>query len=467
MNVTLSMTGEQHARLQEHLFPPDGKEAAAIMLCGRRAGTDRHRLLVKNVHLVPHESCTVRSPLSIAWPTDLMVPWLEQANRSGLSVVKIHSHRGDYARFSNQDDQSDADLFPCIDGWIESSVPHASVIMLSDGRIFGRTIDAAKKFTPISTVAVVGDDLHLWRPDDFAEGRAKESLPLFTQRHAQAFGESTTRRLRGLSAGVVGCSGTGSIVIEQLMRLGIGRLVLIDDDVVKDVNLNRILNATANDAEHRRKKVNVSADAIIRTGLGTVVEKYATNLYNPDAVRAIAGCDVLFGCVDTAEGRFLSNLLATFYLLPYIDVGVVLEADDQGSITQVCGYVHYLQPGQSSLLSREAISMEDVRAEGIKRQNPKYYEDLKNAGYIRNVQEERPAVISVNTTLAGMAVNELLARLHGFRDEPNRNYATIGISISQVLFYLEPESGLPCKAMHPHVGRGDVVPLLQQAELSE
>ena len=135
MNVTLSMTGEQHARLQERLFPADGKEAAAIMLCGRRAGTDRHRLLVKNVHLVPHESCTVHSPLSIAWPTDLMVPWLEQANRSGLSVVKIHSHPGDYARFSNQDDQSDAEPSPALTAGSSPASHTPASIMLSDGRI--------------------------------------------------------------------------------------------------------------------------------------------------------------------------------------------------------------------------------------------------------------------------------------------------------------------------------------------
>ena len=251
------------------------------------------------------------------------------------------------------------------------------------------------------------------------------------------------------------------------MRLGIGRLVIVDNDIVKYLNLNRILNATANDAEMGRSKVEVIGAAIDRAGLGTIVESYPTNLYNPDAVRAVAGCDIVFGCVDTSEGRFLANLLATFYVLPFIDLGVALEADDAGAITQVCGYIHYIQPGASSLVSRGAISMDDVRAEGLKRQNPAFFEDQRQAGYIRNVQEERPAVISVNTVVAGLAVNELLARLHGFRDEPNRDYATVGISISQLLFYPEPESGVPCRLMAKHVGRGDVVPLLDLAELSD
>ena len=118
------------------------------------------------------------------------------------------------------------------------------------------------------------------------------------------------------------------------MRLGIGRLVIVDNDIVKYLNLNRILNAAANDAETGRSKVEVISAAIDRAGLGTIVQSYPTNLYNPDAVRAVAGCDIVFGCVDTSEGRFLANLLATFYVLPLIDLGVALDADDAGAITK-------------------------------------------------------------------------------------------------------------------------------------
>jgi hypothetical protein len=464
--VTLSLTGAQHAALYKHLFPGDGKEAVALALCGRRAGKNKHRLLIQEIHPIPSDKCTIRTPVEVAWPTDIMIDWLQVADRRRLSVVKLHSHLGNYQHFSEKDDRSDADLFPCIAGWIEAEVPHASVVMLPDGRMFGRTVDAAGAFAPLASISVAGDDLLIWHPDEFRVFVPEDALPAFVQRHAQAFGERTTRRLRRLSAAVIGCSGTGSLVIEQLARLGVGRLVIVDDDVVKDLNLGRILNATVADADKERPKVEMTADAIARIGLGTAVEPFATNLYDAEAVRAVAGCDIVFGCVDTSEGRFLANLLASFYVLPYIDVGVALDADDIGNITQVCGYVHYLTPGGSSLLSRGAISMEDVLAEGLKRQNREYYEDQRRARYIRNVQEDRPAVISVNMVLAGMAVNELLARLHGFRDEPNREYAVIGVSISQVLFYPEPE-GPPCKVIARHVGRGDVVPLLEQAELSE
>ena len=98
-----------------------------------------------------------------------------------------------------------------------------------------------------------------------------------------------------------------------------------------------------------------------------------SDLGTASAVRAIAECDIVFGCMDGAEGRHLLNRIATFYLLPYFDLGVRLDADGHGGVEQVCGTVHYLQPGGSSLLSRGVFTLEEVRAEGLKRTDPDVY----------------------------------------------------------------------------------------------
>ena len=60
------------------------------------------------------------------------------------------------------------------------------------------------------------------------------------ERTAQAFGAGTVEFLSNLTVGIVGASGTGSIVAEQLYRLGVKRLVLVDDDYVEERNLGRI-----------------------------------------------------------------------------------------------------------------------------------------------------------------------------------------------------------------------------------
>ena len=87
--------------------------------------------------------------------------------------------------------------------------------MVPDGRIIARAHWAEAPPSPLSSVLVVGDDLRFWYPD---EGYT-DDLPEFALRHAQLFGAGTARRLRRLTIGVVGCSGTGSIVIELLARL--------------------------------------------------------------------------------------------------------------------------------------------------------------------------------------------------------------------------------------------------------
>lgn len=61
---------------------------------------------------------------------------------------------------------------------------------------------------------------------------------------AQAFDEGTIERLRRLSIGVVGASGTGSPVIEVLMHLGVRELVIVDDDTMEERNVDGILNST-------------------------------------------------------------------------------------------------------------------------------------------------------------------------------------------------------------------------------
>jgi hypothetical protein len=81
------------------------------------------------------------------------------------------------------------------------------------------------------------------------------------------------------------------------------------------------------------------------------------------------------------------------------------------------------------------------------------------------VNEDRPAVISVNMFFASLAVNEFLARLHPYRDDNNGRFAVYRFSLSQAQIYMEPE-GEQCKLLSRHVGRGDAKPLLDMPELS-
>jgi hypothetical protein len=459
--VKVRFTGRQHTQLFAHLYPGDALESVALVLCGRAERENYLILTVRKIVSIPIEDCIIRTPVCITWRTDKLLKVLEEAEKYNYSILKIHSHPGGYGEFSSTDDKSDQELFASVSGWVENVPEHISAIMLPSGEIKARIFDDKGKVTPVDLVSVAGENLHFYHQNE----SEMNSIPEFALRHAQAFGSGTFQKLRELTIAVIGASGTGSVVVEQLARLGVGRLILVDHDVIEIKNLNRIVNATMEDARQARPKVKVLADAIRRMELETNVYAVDQNLFTPKVVQLVSEADVVFGCMDTIDGRHLLNRLAAFYIQPYFDIGIRLSADGKGGVDQICGTVHYIQPDGSSLLSRNVYTLEQLRAAAIKRTSPELFESLRKEKYISGVEEDRPAVISVNMLLAATAVNELLARLHNFRDDGNNNFAINGISITQGELYLGAD-GESCPVLSRHTGRGDTIPLLELPELS-
>lgn len=372
----------------------------------------------------------------------------------------MHSHPSGYDTFSSTDDHSDQNFFESVYGWVDGDRPHGSAIMLPDGRMRARAVFVGGEFAPMRHVEVVGDNILVW------SHQPESAIPAFAERHAQLFGPGTTALLARLRIAVVGCSGTGSPVIEQLARLGVGELVLVDPDHVEERNLNRILGATMDDAFAERLKVEVLKRHIERMGLGTVVHSFATSLEDRDTLRAVAASDLVVGCMDGVSGRHMLSRVARYYLLPYIDVGVKLEALADGTINQVAGSVHYLQPTGLDFVDRGVFSLETLEAEDLLRTDPEGYRERHARGYVQGVQVDRPAVISVNMHFASLAVNEVLARLHPFRMDGNEEFATTQVSLSHSQLEHEQDQTAPARTL-ASVGRGDIEPLLEMPSLGE
>ena len=460
MTTLLRMTEHHIAELHAAVHMGDGREAVAFALCGRSTA-DRDVYLVRSIITLPPEAYLERRRDRVRWQTDVLPPILDRAAREKLSVMKVHSHPTGWPHFSDLDDESDVSLAQTVGMWMShASAAYLSVIMLPSAELRARVVREDGSMLPIEAIDIIGDDLRFARPATAAKGGE------FGAAFAQAFGTGTFALLRQLRVAVVGCSGTGSIVIEQLARNGVGKLIIIDPDWIEDRNLNRILNAFEHDAVAKRLKVQVLKRAVEAMGTGTSVEAIAADVFTRDAVRAIASADIVFGCVDTIDARHLLNQIASFYLLPYFDLGVKLEADGHGGVTQVCGSAHYLRPGGGSLLSRGVYTLEDVRAAAMRRTDPAHYAEQVERGYIRGAAERRPAVISVNMLIASLAVNDLLARLHPYRIDGNASYAIQRVSLSHDLFVHEADNDV-CPVVGRHLGRGDVVPLLDRPELSE
>ena len=453
--VSVAMTAAQHEQIKKHLFPGDGCEAVAIAICGRSSYKSSSTLLVQEVHEIPYEVCRIRKPDQVTWNPDVIVPALEKAMSMGLSIIKIHSHPGGYRKFSGNDDVSDKQLFSSIYGWLDTEEPMASLIMLPDGELIGRSIWTSGLGHPLRSIRAVGDDIKYW----FCE-ETKPDVPDHAVRIVQVFGDGTYSVTRRLHAGIVGASGTGSIAVEQLARNHIGELDIVDPETIDHKNLNRILNSTWQDAENQAPKVEVQAAAIENMKLGTVVNTHQADLISVEVIKALSQCDVIFGCMDSVDGRHVLNKIASYYLIPYIDMGVRIDADGKGGVESINGAIHYIKPGGSSLLSRGLYTSADLDAAMMKRHTPELYKERAKQGYIRGVRVDQPAVISVNMQIASMAFNEFLARVHPYRVEPNSKYAQRRIVISDPEASIDMEDGNACRIFSKWVGLGDQQPLL-------
>ena len=451
---SLAFAGKTHARVRRHLFPGDGCEAAAILLCTKPATTLRDRLLVRDAILVPHDACARREPDRITWPGAWIERAIDAAEADDLALILIHSHPGGLFTFSEVDDASDRCVIP---GLFQALGPlHGSAIMTPDGAVRARFYAPDMRPRPVDLVSVAGDDL-LFFWNDTSSLRGTSAKPL-------AFTSAMTGELNRLTAVVIGVSGTGSIIAEQAARLGFGRVVLIDFDHIESRNLNRILNASTRDAAERALKVEMFAAAIQSHRGADVSVPVAASVATREAVLAASAADVLFCCVDTLEARQIADLIASAFLIPLIDMGVVIPVRRAASaagvaIADVVGRIDFVQPGGSSLQDRKVYSPESLRAEYLRRAAPDAHRQELEAGYIKGMVEEAPAVITLNMRAAATAMNEFIARAYPFRLDANARYARTQFSLAACEEEYLAEGDF-ARSEQPWFGRGASEPLL-------
>src|SRR5512144_2796704 len=69
-------------------------------------------------------------------------------------------------------------------------------------------------------------------------------LPARYQRNRKTLSTADQLKLFRSTVAVIGCGGLGGYVVEELARLGVGRLKAIDPDIFEEHNLNRQLMST-------------------------------------------------------------------------------------------------------------------------------------------------------------------------------------------------------------------------------
>lgn len=432
--MTLSFDDATHAALKEHLYPGDGLEAAAIIVCAKVPGS-RTRFLARDVILVPYDACERRTESTLTWPGAYIERAIDLAEPESLRLVLIHSHPGGYPNFSAVDDVSDKEIMPSI---LEAlSGPHGSAVMLPNGFVFARFYGPNLIPVAVDLVSVAGDDICFWWNN---ETERLGTRPV-------AFTSDMTNELSRLAVCVIGVSGTGSIVAEQACRLGFGRVILIDHDYVEKKNLNRILNMTAADAKFNRFKVEAFADRANQFRDDDYVVAIAKNVLSREAVIASAQCDIVFSCVDSHRGRNIADRIASAFLLPLFDVGVAIPTrtlGDARAIDEVIGRIDYIKPGGATLADRAVFTPATLQAEALAESDPDAHAAQVKAGYIEGIPEQAPSVIALNMRAASTCILEFIARAFPFRHEPNANYARTRFMLAEGIQEFHAASEFEC-----------------------
>ena len=149
-------------------------------------------------------------------------------------------------------------------------------------------------------------------------------------------GEEGQERLAASSVLVVGAGGLGSPACYYLAAAGVGRLGLVDADVVELSNLQRqVLHSTA---DLGRPKVESAAEKLTALNPGIRVEPHSVRFTAATAEELVSSYDVIVDGVDNFPARYLLN-----------DACVLLRKTlVEGAILQFIGLAMTIRGGETA-----------------------------------------------------------------------------------------------------------------------
>lgn len=336
---------------------------------------------------------------------EALLPVFNEARRSGLCVIEAHTHPFGPPGFSRTDRQGLREItayaFRTLPGR-----PYGALVWADDA-LGGEWFSPDGATGSIERIGVAAERLL----------DATPTPPTLLHRNSNVharqvlwLGEAVQDQIRRMRVAVVGCGGTGSLVVQQLTYLGFDDLVLIDDDIVDDTNLNRLVTATP--ADIGRLKVDVARELVLRQTPTAAVGAIDHDLRSLEALDRLKTVDLIFGCVDNDGARLVLNELAVAYRVPYVDIGTGIHPAQAGSPPVVGGRVAIVRPGSACLSCLGQIDVDEARYFLSSRAEQKRARAL---GYVSGVDLPAPAVISLNSLAVSVAIQELLIWLAGTR----------------------------------------------------
>lgn len=238
-------------------------------------------------------------------------------------------------------------------------------------------------------------------------------------RQIRFFGKAGQERIRAANVAVIGIGGLGTHITQQLSLLGVKNLALVDAQEIDTTNLNRYIGVHCDDPIPGSLKVNIGERIAHRIDRAISVRKVADSLISHKAFSAVKAADYVFGCLDNEGVRLVLTELCAAYAKPYIDLASDIVP---GDTLAYGGRVTIAWDGNGCLI---CLGILDLREAQLQLAGPTAQRDQRAIyGVDRKfLGETGPSVVSINGTVASMAVTEFVAAVTGLRRPfPMLNY---------------------------------------------
>jgi molybdopterin/thiamine biosynthesis adenylyltransferase len=412
---SVAMTAEVDRLARGHLLRSDGQEDICFGLWRGSMGHTRRTALVERLILPREGERNVHGNAS--FEPIFLERGMAEAAASGAGLALLHSHPlGRGAQGLSRDDvAAEQGNAGAVSG--ATGLPFVGLTLAGDGawsgRFWQRTAPRTYPVAWCTSVRVVGDRLAVTFMDKLAP------VPRSTEqqiRTVSAWGDECQANLVRLRAGVIGAGSVGGMIAESLARMGFEDITLVDFDIIKKHNLDRLNYATARD--DGRLKVEALAEFLRERATASTfrVAPVAAAVYEEVGYRAALDCDLLFACVDRPWGRYILNLMAYSHLIPVIDGGIHARANRFGKLAAADWRAHTATIGRPCLqcLAQYDPGHVQLEREGLL-DDPEYIEGLPADHPLKSRQN----VFAFAMSCASMQTLQMLALVLAPLDQPN------------------------------------------------
>jgi adenylyltransferase/sulfurtransferase len=146
-------------------------------------------------------------------------------------------------------------------------------------------------------------------------------------------------KLRAAKVCVVGVGGLGNPITTRLVAMGIGKLRIIDRDVIELSNLHRQTMFDESDVGHI--KVEVAARKLKKLNPDVEIESLPISINDYTALDAVEECDVVIDALDSVNARYALNKACVEKNIPFVT----------GAAVGMSGQAFTILPHQSACYS--------------------------------------------------------------------------------------------------------------------